>query len=251
MSKRTTSQNVSKYPFIRLNRASKFFKPDNPSLFDISLDIEQGEFIYITGTSGAGKSTLLKLINLSLTPDTGSLLFNGHDVSTLKRSAVSILRRSMGIIFQDFQLVNEMTVFNNIALSLEVIGVSPSFIKTRISQVLEEVGLTGIENEITSTLSGGEKQRVAIARALAPEPQLILADEPTGSLDTYSANFVLDMLENINERGATVIVATHDRMLMAARPHRTVALEDGKLTGVTTKGAFKTKNVKSTIHRTG
>lgn len=229
---------------IRLFRVSKFFKPENPALFDISLDIEQGEFLYIAGASGAGKSTLLNLLHLSTQVDTGSIQFNGHDVSSLKPSAVSVLRRSMGIIFQDFKLIEDLSVAANIGLPLEVIGVSPAYIHQRVSEVLDEVGLSGIENEMAGTLSGGEQQRVAIARALAPNPQLILADEPTGSLDTYSANFVLDMLESINERGATVVVATHDRMLMAARPHRTLALENGKLVGFSRKGAFKTKDVK-------
>lgn len=234
----------SSHPFIRFFRVSKFYRPENPSLFDASFDIDSGEFLYIAGASGAGKSTLLNLIHLSEHYDTGSIQFNGHDVSNLKPSAVSVLRRSMGIIFQDFKLIDDLSVAANIGLALEVVGVSPAFIHQRVSQVLEEVGLPGIEQELTGALSGGEQQRVAIARALAPNPQLILADEPTGSLDTYSANFVLDMLESINERGATVIVATHDRMLMAARPHRTLALENGKIVGLTKKGAFKSKDSK-------
>ncbi len=252
MSKRITTNNssVQQFPFIRLTRVSKFFKADNPALFDLSLDIEQGEFLYVAGTSGAGKSTLLNLIHMSIFSDTGSLEFNGHNVLSLKKAAISVLRRSMGIIFQDFKLIDEMSVSANIGLSLEILGVSPAFIHKRTAEVLKEVGLEGIESELTGTLSGGEKQRVAIARALAPEPQIILADEPTGSLDTYSANFVLDMLENVNLRGATVIVATHDRMLMAARPHRTVALEDGKLVGITSNGAFKSRQ-SSPINRAG
>ncbi|MBN2525557.1 MAG: ATP-binding cassette domain-containing protein [Deltaproteobacteria bacterium] len=235
---------ADEHPMIRLFRVSKFYKPENPALFDVSLDIDQGEFLYIAGASGAGKSTLLNLLHLSEHPDTGTIQFNGHDVSSLKPSAVSVLRRSMGIIFQDFKLIDDLSVTANIGLALEVIGVSPSAIHQRVGEVLEEVGLAGIENELAGCLSGGEQQRVAIARALAPNPQLILADEPTGSLDTYSANFVLDMLESIHQRGATVIVATHDRMLMAARPHRTLALENGKLVGFSRKGAFRSKDAK-------
>ncbi|MBN2715948.1 MAG: ATP-binding cassette domain-containing protein [Deltaproteobacteria bacterium] len=231
-------------PLIKLFRVSKFYKPENPALFDVSFDIDPGDFLYIAGASGAGKSTLLKLLHLGEQPDTGTIQFNGHDVSSLKPSAISVLRRSMGIIFQDFKLIDDLSVAANIGLSLEVIGVSPAFIHQRVGEVLEEVGLPGIEDEMAGSLSGGEQQRVAIARALAPNPQLILADEPTGSLDTYSANFVLDMLESINERGATVIVATHDRMLMAARPHRTLALENGKLVGFSRKGAFKSRDTK-------
>ncbi len=240
----TANGSLGGMPLIRLHRISRFYRPENPALFDVSFDIEQGDFLYIAGASGAGKSTLLNLLHMGELPDTGTIQFNGHDVSTLKPSAVSVLRRSMGIIFQDFKLIDDLSVAANIGLSLEVVGVSPSFIHQRVGEVLEEVGLPGIENELAGALSGGEQQRVAIARALAPNPQLILADEPTGSLDTYSANFVLDMLESINEAGATVIVATHDRMLMAARPHRTLALENGKLVGFSKKGAFKSKDAK-------
>ena len=157
---------------------------------------------------------------------------NGHDVATLRAGAVSVLRRSMGVVFQDFHLIGDLTVGANIGLSLEVLGVSPSFIARRIREVLAEVGLEDMEDEIAGSLSGGEQQRVAVARALAPRPQLILADEPTGSLDAYSADFILDLLETVNGNGATVVVATHDRMLMAARPHRILALDAGRLVGM-------------------
>jgi len=222
----------SDIPLIRLERVSRFFRPDKPALFDVSFDIARGEFLYITGASGAGKSTLLKLIHLSEPPDTGAVFVNGHDVATLRAGAVSVLRRSMGVVFQDFHLIGDLTVGANIGLSLEVLGVSPSFIARRIREVLAEVGLEDMEDEIAGSLSGGEQQRVAVARALAPRPQLILADEPTGSLDAYSADFILDLLETVNGNGATVVVATHDRMLMAARPHRILALDAGRLVGM-------------------
>jgi len=246
-------QKKREYPLLEFKRVSRFFKPDNPALFDVSFDVKRGEFLYIAGTSGAGKSTLLRLAHLSEHPDTGSVFFNGHDVSALKHSAVSVLRRSMGIVFQNFHLVEDMTVKANIGLALEVAGASPGLIKKRVAKVLSEVGLEGVETEQAGMLSGGEQQRVAIARALAPEPYLILADEPTGSLDTYSANFVLDMLEEINRRGATVIVATHDRMLMAARPHRTLALENGRLVGNSCREAFSTceKAAKQSVKEAG
>jgi cell division transport system ATP-binding protein len=232
------------HPLVSFQRVSRFFRPDKPALFDVSLDIEEGEFIYVAGTSGAGKSTLLKLLHLSEAQDTGTIFFDGHDVAGLSRSVVSVLRRSMGVIFQDFKLIDDMTVAANIALALEIRGFSPRRIEDRVREVLDAVGLKEMEKELAGNLSGGEQQRVAIARALAPKPQLILADEPTGSLDTYSANFVLDMLEGVCEGGATVVVATHDRMLMAARPHRTVVLDGGRVVGISRDGGFKSREAR-------
>jgi len=234
----------SSHPLVSFQRVSRFFRPDKPALFDVTLDIEEGEFLYVAGTSGAGKSTLLKLLHLSEAADTGTVLFDGHDVAGLKKSVVSVLRRSMGVVFQDFKLIDDLTVAANIALALEIGGTSTKEIKRRVREVLDEVGLKDMEDELAGSLSGGEQQRVAIARALAPKPQLILADEPTGSLDTYSANFVLDMLESVNDRGATVVVATHDRMLMAARPHRTVVLDAGRVVGISRDGGFKAREAR-------
>jgi len=226
---------------ITLQRVSRFYKPDKPALFDLTLNIDEGEFVYIAGASGAGKSTLLRLLHLDEEPDTGRILFLGHDITRLQGSAISVIRRSMGVVYQDFKLIDDMTVAANIGLPLEVLGFSPRAITARVNEVLEQIGLPGLGGEMAGGLSGGEQQRVAIARALVGNPKLILADEPTGSLDTYSANFVLDMLETVSEAGATVILATHDRLLMAARPHRTVAFEAGRLVGVSSEGSFKSR----------
>jgi len=224
-------------PLITLNRVSRFYKPDKPALFDISFDIFPGEFVYIAGPSGAGKTTLMRLMHLAEMPDTGALTFDGHDISSLRRSAVSVLRRSMGVVFQDFKLIDDLSIFANVGLPLEVAGLSVSAMRSRVEEVLEQVGMPGRGADLTGFLSGGEQQRVAIARALVGSPSLILADEPTGSLDTYSANFVLDVLEQISAAGTTVVFATHDRMLMAARPHRVIAFEGGRLVGMSSNGA--------------
>lgn len=216
---------------------SRFYKPDKPALFDISFDIFPGEFVYIAGPSGAGKTTLMRLLHLAEMPDTGALTFDGHDISSLRRSAVSVLRRSMGVVFQDFKLIDDLSVFANVGLPLEVSGLSISAMRSRVEEVLEQVGMPGRGEDVTAFLSGGEQQRVAIARALVGSPSLILADEPTGSLDTYSANFVLDVLEQVSASGTTVVFATHDRMLMAARPHRVIAFEGGRLVGMSSSGA--------------
>jgi cell division transport system ATP-binding protein len=202
-------------------------------LFDISLDINKGEFIYIAGPSGAGKSTLLRLLHLAEVPDTGTVLFHGHEVGTLRRSAIAVLRRSMGVVFQDFRLVDDLSVEANVALPLEVLGFSRPRMRERVGEVLERVGLGGRGADLAAGLSGGEQQRVALARALVGGPDLVLADEPTGSLDAYSADCVLDLLESVAAAGATVVLATHDRMLMAARPHRTAAFEGGRMVGLT------------------
>lgn len=223
-------------PLISLQRVSRFYGIDRSALFDVSLDIWPGEFVYITGPSGAGKSTLLKMIGALEFPDTGQIIFSGHDLTTLKSSAIALLRRSMGIVFQDFRLVPDLTVAANIALPLEVLGLSRDEIADRTRSALERVGLSGRESDLAGAFSGGEQQRIAIARAIVGRPELILADEPTGNLDAYNADFVLDLLEQTGREGATVVLATHDRMLMAARPHRTLGLKDGRLMGMATSG---------------
>lgn len=220
-------------PLVSLRRVSRFYRPDRPSLFDISFDIHPGEFLYVSGVSGAGKSTLIRLLHCAEQPDTGSFAFLGHDVSRLEPKAISVLRRSMGVVFQDFRLIEDLSVEANVAVPLEVAGLSRARIRKRVAEVIERVGLGGRSREIAGTLSGGEQQRVAIARALASEPTLLLADEPTGSLDAFTADFILDLLEEATGRGAAVVLATHDRMLMAARPHRIVALEGGRMVGLT------------------
>ncbi len=233
---RHTTQKDLALPLISLSRVSRFYRADRSALFDISFNIYRGEFIYIAGPSGAGKSTLLKMLGALDTPDTGTICFSGHDLSSLKRAAIPPLRRSMGIVFQDFRLVPDMTVFANVGLPLEVAGVSQADMVHRVSVLLERVGLAERGKERAGELSGGEQQRVALARALAPRPELILADEPTGNLDAFNADFVLDLLEQAQQDGATVVLATHDRMLMAARPHRTIALENGRVVGMSSEG---------------
>ncbi len=234
--KKNDSDSLSKAPLISLHRVSRFYSNNRSALFDVSLDIFAGEFVYITGPSGAGKSTLLKMLGALDTPDTGSVMFNGHDLASLKESAISLLRRSMGIVFQDFRLVPDLTIAANVSLPLEVMGLSKAEITQRIGGVLEQVGLGGREGDLAGELSGGEQQRVAIARAIVGRPELVLADEPTGNLDAYNADFVLDLLERTAAEGATVVLATHDRMLMAARPHRTLGLKSGRLMGAPSGG---------------
>lgn len=213
---------------IRLYHVSKRYG-DVHALQDINLHVAKGEFCYVTGPSGAGKSTMLKLLYGAIRPSSGKLLVGGIDVARLKRRELPGLRRNMGIVFQDFKLIPRRTVFENVALSLEVIGASREVIKRRVEAVLGIVGLRGRGGEYPPTLSGGEQQRVAVARAIVNDPAILLADEPTGNLDGAMAIEVMEILQAINLRGTTVMVATHDVGLMQRFPYRTVRFRAGRI----------------------
>jgi cell division transport system ATP-binding protein len=215
-------------PILVLEDVVKVYRADAPVLRHVDLTIERGEFVFVTGPSGAGKSTLLKLVYRSETVDEGRVLFCGRDVARLTEDSIPALRRNIGVVFQDFRLVPYWTVFENVAVALEVTGLPARVIRSRVSQALERVGLAGRGDDSVRVLSGGEQQRVAVARAIVNEPAIILADEPTGNLDPVLAIDVLGLFEEINEAGTTVIFATHDRSLLEASPHRLVVLDDGR-----------------------
>jgi cell division transport system ATP-binding protein len=207
----------------------KYFRRDIPTLRAVSLVVERGEFVFVTGPSGAGKSTLLQLIYRQHTVDGGRILFSGRDISRLTDRSVPFLRRNLGIVFQDFKIVPHWTVFENVSVSLEILGTPPRLIRSRVAETLERVGLAGRGNERVEHLSGGEQQRVAIGRAIVTEPALLLADEPTGNLDPALSIDILTLFEEIHEAGTTVIFATHDHSLLSTSPHRLVVIDDGKL----------------------
>lgn len=210
----------------------KAYRADMPVLKGLSTTVARGEFLFITGPSGAGKSTLLRMIYAAERADQGRILFLGRDVCRLSRSSVPYLRRNIGVVFQDFKLVPNWTVFRNVAVALEVLGVPERIVRRRVGEALERVGLSGRGQDLAGALSGGEQQRVAIARAIVPEPALILADEPTGNLDPLLAVDILGLFEDIHETGVTVLFATHDRSLLDIRPRRIVVLDEGRTSEV-------------------
>jgi cell division transport system ATP-binding protein len=198
----------------------------------VDVGIERGEFVFVTGASGAGKSTLLKLVYRAETVDDGRILFCGRDVARLTDDSIPFLRRNLGIVFQDFKIVPTWTVFENVAVALEVIGLSSRLLRQRVGIALERVGLAGRGGDRAGVLSGGEQQRVAIARAIVGEPALVLADEPTGNLDPALALDILGLFEEIHREGTTVLFATHDRTLLDVRPRRILVLDEGRVMDV-------------------
>lgn len=200
------------------------------ALQDVSMHVAKGEFVYVTGPSGAGKSTMLKMLYGAVRPTAGRIMVAGLDLGSIKRRDLPQLRRNMGIVFQDFKLIQQRNVFENVALSLEVIGASREVIERRVEAVLGIVGLRGRGAEFPPTLSGGEQQRVAVARAIVNDPAILLADEPTGNLDGAMAIEVMEILQAINLKGTTVMVATHDGGLMQRFPYRTIRFRSGRVT---------------------
>jgi cell division transport system ATP-binding protein len=219
---------AARRPLLVFEDVHKAYRADAPVLRGLGLAIERGEFVFFTGPSGAGKSTLLRLLYAAESVDSGRILFMGRDVGRLRPESVPYLRRNIGVVFQDFKLIQNWAVWENVALPLEVLGLPQRVIRTRVGEVLERVGLSGRGGDAAGVLSGGEQQRVAIARAIVCEPALVLADEPTGNLDPQLAIDILGLFEDINETGVTVLFATHDRSLLDIRPHRVVVLDEGK-----------------------
>jgi cell division transport system ATP-binding protein len=214
---------------IQLFHVRKEYTGDAPVLDDITLRIEKGEFVWLTGPSGAGKSTLLRLLFCAEQPTSGQIIVGGRNVGRLPQAAVPYLRRNIGVVFQDFKLLDNRTVLENVGYALEVLGASDSDIRERARKRLAQVGLSQKAGSLPRRLSGGEQQRVAIARALVNEPTILLADEPTGNLDPSLTESTLQLLFDANARGTTVIVATHDRGLLQRWHRRTVGLSAGKL----------------------
>ncbi len=201
----------------------------NKALVDVTLDISKNEFLFITGPSGAGKTTLLKLLYLGETVSEGQVLIEGMNLSRISHQRIPFLRRKFGIIFQDYKLIVTKTVFENVALVLEAMGKKRRFIEKKVKSVLRTVGMENRLQSFPPSLSGGEQQRVAVARAVVGDPTIILADEPTGNLDEDSADIIFELLKRFHIRGATIVIATHDKELIRKTGGRAIHLKQGRL----------------------
>lgn len=227
---------------IEFINVSKTFPEGNHAVENINLKIEDGEFVFIVGPSGAGKSTMLKLIMREEVPSEGQVIVNGRDLTKMRRSQVPYLRRTMGIVFQDFRLIDKMTVFENVAFAMRVTGTKQSVIKKKVPHVLKLVGLEGMDTRHPSELSGGEQQRVSLARALANEPSLIIADEPTGNVDPKRSYEIMNLLQEVNKMGTTVLVVTHEHDLVTKFNGRVIKLKRGKIVKDTAEEYYKERD---------
>ena len=207
-------------------------------LRDLNLTIKDGEFIFLVGPSGSGKSTIIKLLTGEVRATGGRIKVNDFDLRTIKRRHLPKLRRTLGVIFQDFRLIEDMTVYDNVAFAMRVVGAAHRDIRTRVPYILELVGLEGREKRMPGELSGGEQQRVAIARALVNRPRMIVADEPTGNLDPVRSLELMLLLEKINEMGTTVVVVTHEKELVNAFSKRVITIDSGEKTSDSAEGGY-------------
>jgi len=214
---------------IQFYHVTKRYPNGVEALQDVTFHLREGEFSFLTGASGAGKTTLVRLILAMERVTDGQILVAGRNIQVLRKGSIPYLRRNIGVVFQDFRLLNNRTVFDNIAIALEIIGLPRREIVTRVMQMLEVVQLEQYRKELPQSLSGGEQQRVAIARALVNEPAILLADEPTGNLDPELSVEIMNVLLDVQRKGTTVLVATHDRALIQRYDQRVLALERGML----------------------
>lgn len=212
---------------IKLEHVSKSYSAGIPALNDVSLNIEEGEFVFVVGDSGSGKSTLIKLLLKELEPTEGTITINGRKLNKIRRRQISKFRRNIGVVFQDFRLLKDRNIYDNVAFAQKVIGESNRSIKKNVPKLLSMVGLAAKYRSYPRQLSGGEQQRVAIARALINKPKILLADEPTGNLDANNAWEIMKLMEEINEQGTTVVVVTHNLEIVKAMNKRVITMQKG------------------------
>lgn len=212
---------------IKLEHVSKSYSAGIPALNDISLNIEEGEFVFIVGNSGSGKSTLIKLLLKELEPTKGVITINNRNLNAIRRKKIPKYRRNVGVVFQDFRLLKDRNVYENVAFAQKVIGTPARLIRSSVPTMLSMVGLAAKYKSYPKQLSGGEQQRVAIARALVNQPKILLADEPTGNLDNHNAWEIMKLLEEINQKGTTVVVVTHNLEIVKAMKKRVITMKKG------------------------
>lgn len=227
---------------IKLENVSKTYSTGAPALNQINLKIKEGEFVFIVGNSGSGKSTLIRLLLKELNPTEGRILVNRKDINRLKRSQIARYRRQLGVVFQDFRLLKDRNVYENIAFAQRVIETPNRMIKRKVPAMLALVGLSEKYRSFPKELSGGEQQRVALARALVNNPSILLADEPTGNLDPKNSWEIMKLLEEINKRGTTVVVVTHNREIVEAMQKRVVTMNKGVIISDEDKGGYQYEN---------
>lgn len=221
---------------IKFKNVTKEYDHGVVALDDFSVEIQDGEFVFLTGESGSGKSTFLKLMIKEEVPSSGEIIINGKELNKLKEREVPYVRRKIGCVYQDFRLLYDKTVYENILFALRVVEASEREIKKQIPIVIEQVGLKGRENSYPNQLSGGEQQRVGLARAMVTKPPIIIADEPTGNLDSVTADGIMKILYDINKSGTTVIMVTHDKEIVAKSAKRVISLNKGKIISDTKGG---------------
>ncbi len=227
---------------IVFDKVTKTYDNGVTGVKNLSLKVQQGEFVYIVGQSGAGKSTLIKMLYHQLVPTSGQITINEFDFGTMKPQDVPMLRRSMGVVFQDFKLLPRMTVFENVAYAMQVIETPEDDIKPRVLDVLKQVGLEQKIRRFPNELSGGEQQRVSIARAIVNKPTVVIADEPTGNLDPDTSEEIMDILDRVHGAGTTVIMATHNRDIVNSRKHRVIEIAGGAIVRDEAEGAYEVEN---------
>ena len=227
---------------IQFTDVTKSYTEGNTALNGVSLQIEDGEFVFLVGPSGSGKSTIMKVITGELKPTSGQVHVNGYSLERIRKRDIPFMRRTLGVVFQDFRLINKMTVYDNVAYAMRVIGARESEIKERVPYVLDLVGLTGKERRHPNEMSGGEQQRLAIARALVNNPSTIIADEPTGNLDPARSFELMSLLEEINKLGTTVLVVTHEQELVRHFDKRVIAIDEGMVISDGMDGYYRYEN---------
>ncbi len=229
---------ASAKPIIEFRGVSKTYPTGTHAIEDVNIRITAGEFVFVVGSSGAGKSTFMKLIMREEKANTGIITVNGFNLTSMPRKQVPMLRRTMGIVFQDFRLIPTMNVFQNVAFAMHVVGASDRDVRREVSKALSKVGLGHKARSMPAQLSGGEQQRVGLARALVNSPDLIIADEPTGNVDPNMSYEIVSLLTEINKRGTTVLMVTHDHNLVRDFQHRVIMLERGKIVADNAGGSF-------------
>ena len=223
---------------ITLDHVSKSYSTGAPALNDVSIRIEPGEFVFVVGDSGSGKSTLIKLLLRELLPTSGSINVNGTDVGKIKHRQIPKFRRNIGVVFQDFRLLEDRNIYDNVAFAQRVVQVPTKQIRKNVPSILSVVGLAGKYKARPRQLSGGEQQRVAVARALVNEPPILLADEPTGNLDPKNSQEIMKLLEEINEKGTTVVVVTHNREIVNSMKKRVITMNKGVIVSDQKEGSY-------------